>query len=175
MKHLINAGARVDSEDDLGLTPLHLACFWGHGNMVTYLIHDAGANVSRAVQSGFYEGSTPLHKATEKGYAAIVRILLDADADVNATDAYGYTPLHWAAQEGHLAIVQDLCQDGANTTGTLHYGDSRGDTALAIARKKGHQPICHYLETLSHQTNASSAKRSGDSVLGPAKIKKSRL
>jgi ankyrin repeat protein len=45
--------------------------------------------------------------AAEKGHEAIVKLLLEKGADVEAKDReYGLTPLLWAALNGHEAIVK---------------------------------------------------------------------
>ena len=62
------------------------------------------------------DGSTPLHWATWKGHLAIVSLLLDAGADVNAqnhNDHWGTTPLHAAAHANQAAIAQLLIARGA--------------------------------------------------------------
>jgi hypothetical protein len=53
-------------------------------------------------------GYTALHRAAFAGHAAVVQLLLDAHAAVNAPAANGYTPLHEAAFGGHTAVVQLL-------------------------------------------------------------------
>ena len=59
--------------------------------------------------------TTPLHLAAHRGYLDIVKLLLDAGADVNAEEGnYSKsTPLHWAAKEGNLQVVKLLVQSGA--------------------------------------------------------------
>jgi hypothetical protein len=57
----------------------------------------------------------PLHNAAKNGDEAEVdRLLLQADADPNATDQHGHTPLHKAAKHGHKAIVTKLLRKGAD-------------------------------------------------------------
>ena len=59
--------------------------------------------------------TTPLHVAAHRGYLDIVRLLVDAGADVNAKEGnYSKsTPLHWAAKEGNLQVVKLLVESGA--------------------------------------------------------------
>ncbi len=51
--------------------------------------------------------STPLHLASHRGYLDIVKLLIDAGADVNAEEGnYSKsTALHWAAKEGNLQVA----------------------------------------------------------------------
>ncbi|MDJ0593943.1 MAG: sigma-70 family RNA polymerase sigma factor [Pleurocapsa sp. MO_226.B13] len=59
--------------------------------------------------------TTPLHIAAHRGYSDLVKLLLDAGADVNAEEGnYSKsTPLHWAAKEGNLQVVKLLVESGA--------------------------------------------------------------
>jgi ankyrin repeat protein len=54
-------------------------------------------------------GWTPLSLAASYGHEAIVKLLLEAKADIESRDTeYGRTPLSWAAEYGHEAIVKLL-------------------------------------------------------------------
>ncbi|CAF1407174.1 unnamed protein product [Rotaria sp. Silwood1] len=63
-------------------------------------------------------GRTPLHVASTKINAAIVKTLIDHGADVNAEDSLGNTPLHLACISSRLAIVGVLLRAGANLSST---------------------------------------------------------
>ena len=39
---LLEVGARLEAEDDCGLTPLHIACMEGHVSLVSFFIDAAG-------------------------------------------------------------------------------------------------------------------------------------
>ena len=45
---------------------------------------------------------------------ALVRLLLDAEADKEKVNDAGFTPLHGACQKGHNAVVKLLIDEGAN-------------------------------------------------------------
>ncbi|XP_038654639.1 protein phosphatase 1 regulatory subunit 16A [Scyliorhinus canicula] len=60
------------------------------------------------------DGLTALHQCCIDDYEEIVKLLLEAQADVNACDSELWTPLHAAATCGHLHLVQQLIQHGAN-------------------------------------------------------------
>ena len=55
-----------------------------------------------------------MHFATEGGRLEMVRLLLDASADMNSETTDSLTPLHLAAQEGYLEIARLLLDAGAD-------------------------------------------------------------
>jgi ankyrin repeat protein len=62
------------------------------------------------------DGLTALHAAAQGGNLDIVRVLIEAKANVEARSRLGgYTPLHLAAQGGHLTVVRALLDGGATT------------------------------------------------------------
>ncbi|XP_068751702.1 ankyrin-1-like [Montipora capricornis] len=73
-KHLKN-GANVDERDQFLLTPLHLACWYGHESVVKLLLdHNADVNALDRFQF------TPLQKAEHCNHQSIIQLLLDHDA-----------------------------------------------------------------------------------------------
>ena len=60
------------------------------------------------------EGFTPLHHAAEWGHVELVRLLVEARADIEYKRSTAEPPLHLAAQEGQLDVVRLLVDLGAN-------------------------------------------------------------
>ena len=58
---------------------------------------------------------TPLHEASNHGFRDITRVLIKAEADINATGGSdNITPISDAAQNGHFEIVDLLFESGAD-------------------------------------------------------------
>jgi ankyrin repeat protein len=104
---LIDNKAAVDTYDVYGESPLLDAIEYRNDRAAELLI-DAGASVNaeqqpprtrrpRLYQRPTYNKQAPLYRALLTGSESVVHKLLDAKADVNATDVNGNTPLHAAS------------------------------------------------------------------------------
>ena len=78
---------------------------------------------------------TALMCASSTGHLDVVRALLAANADVNATNAHGNTALMYASKgwnHSHLEVVQALLAAKAD----VNAKDADGDTALIYASRE---------------------------------------
>src|ERR1039458_942300 len=78
---LLAAGAKVNTADEYGETPLTLACSTGDDVLIDKLLK-AGANAKAAR----WNGETALMIAANSGSAAAVKELIAAGADINAAE-----------------------------------------------------------------------------------------
>ena len=60
------------------------------------------------------KGNLPLHHATLHGYIDVVRVLLNAECNINHQSNHGHTPLHLAVLSPSIEIVRILVRYGAD-------------------------------------------------------------
>ena len=103
-------GRSIEEPENHSIPPLLWAAVEGDVSTVRELIA-GGADVNR-----YGPDETPLIAAARKGYddkhREVVRLLLDAGANINAKDMYGRTATQNAARKGLGAMVQYLMSRG---------------------------------------------------------------
>lgn len=135
--------ARLKAVSSDGFSPLGLAAFFGHPEVVALLL-EAGADPDVASRNTMRV--TPLHSAAAHGVADVAlhicRLLLDRGADPDAAQAGGWRPLHHAAAHGNLELVRLLLGHGAERAPE----SDDGRTPLSMAREGGHEAVVRFLE-----------------------------
>ncbi|XP_012266246.2 transient receptor potential channel pyrexia [Athalia rosae] len=127
-KHLLSKGARVDSCDGDGRTPLHLAASSGSVEIIEELL-------KHGAKPGEWDASkrcTPLHCAAAAGNVRSVKQLIKAGADVNA-GLEVKSPLHYAVLNNAGDCVEALLEAGASANNPQVYTE----TPLHVAASLG--------------------------------------
>lgn len=121
----------------------------GNATQVTHLL---GQGVPP--DSSLKDGTTPLFMAAQQGHTVIVKLLLNARANVNAKGYKGATPLIIAATAGHKTIVSMLLKHGARVDAP------RNDaaTALYMAAQNGYLDIVKQLIKAGADVNKRAYK-----------------
>lgn len=144
-------GESVNSSDDDGNTPMHLAAREGHESIVDLLVNK-GADVNVNNDNNY----TPLHLAAIEGHESVVSLLVKKGADVNIQTKDWQTPLHLAARHGYIKIVKILTLNGSDLDATQRYrhdderkkkGFLSGEqyTPLLYAVEGGYVEVAEYL------------------------------
>ena len=159
VRTLLKQGADVGAAHGDGMTALHWAAERADADLAEMLVY-AGANVAAVTRIGqkvrygytFYDhenvgaetrpsGVTALHLAAASGNAALVQLLVEHGADVNAKEAeWGQTPLIFAAAQNRADAIRALLAAGADaaiTSKTIDVAhESQMDRAAAALQRK---------------------------------------
>ncbi|XP_009766633.1 uncharacterized protein [Nicotiana sylvestris] len=114
----------VNSRDKHSRTPLHLAAWSGHAQIVDYLCKNK-ADVGAAAM----DDMGAIHFAAQKGHLEVVRLLVSSGVSIKSCNRKGMTPLHYAAQGSHLELVKYLLKKGAN----VNTKNKAGKTPIDLA------------------------------------------
>ena len=131
MELLIDKGADINAENNIGQTPLDRAELFNKAETAKLLInHGAKRGLFSSVSSGDTEevkrrisqgaevnairiGQSLLHIACQSGNKKIVELLINSGADVNVSNRRGLTPLDIAERDGQTEIIELLRVHGA--------------------------------------------------------------
>ena len=149
MDLLINAGADVNTHGTNGSTGLILAVDNGHDECVNSLIK-AGACVNDRENDIF--NSTPLMCAVRAEKTSLVKLLIDAGADVNTVDFFGKTLLFRAIEKKSKELVKTLLQSGA----IKNQVDRKGISPLYYATLSKHEESFDLLYEAGADVNISN-------------------
>lgn len=139
---LLDAGAAIENPET------------GFSELITAAQHAGGEVAAALVAAGAepnglspLEG-VPLAEAAYAGNLAVMTVLLEAGADVNAQvegqGGFHYTPLFSAAYGGSREAADLLLRWGADPA----WADEAGDTAASVAAGQGHRELGEYLDSL---------------------------
>ncbi|KAM9468330.1 protein phosphatase 1 regulatory subunit 12A isoform 6-T6 [Clarias gariepinus] len=172
-EYLISQGANVGVVNSEGETPLDIAEEEAMEELLKNEINRQGVDIEAArkeeerimlrdarqwLNSGQINdvrhaksGGTALHVAAAKGYAEVLKLLIQAGYDVNIKDYDGWTPLHaaahWGKDEACRILVENLCD--------MDLVNKVGQTAFDVAD----EDVMGYLEELQKKQNLLIEKK----------------
>ena len=112
LRELLDAGADPNEFAPDGFTPLTLACFFKRPQAAQLLL-DRGADVHQRARNESIQVLPIQSAAADGGSVEIVRMLLDAGADVNATQPGGFRAIDAARIDGNKELERLLLERGS--------------------------------------------------------------
>ena len=128
----LRMGADVHDRSTDGITPLFRAVMWARDPSVIAVLLSAGADVNEQLEIEGVMATPLLVAAGSQHRAAVMGVLLDAEADPNFRGPKGKTTLHVAAGRAKWEFVSLLLEHGAHPN-TL---DDSGQTPLGTVAER---------------------------------------
>lgn len=129
----------VESRTAQDESPLMISALKGQFDLASRLI-ERGADVNKP-------GWTPLHYAATNGHVAVIRLLLDKHAYIDAAAPSGTTPLMMAAHYGTPEAIKVLLDEGADPMLKNLQGLSAIDFANRAGRKESAELIAAFVRS----------------------------
>lgn len=147
VKYLARTHKLYNCKDKTGDEPIHMAVIARQLPIIAYLVQEYPS----VVHARDHTGAQPLHLAVgDDGETArkmrpkaiqspqfreqVMKLLIDAKADLNAQDSHGGTPLHYAAQKGHKDAVKLLISRGVSVERTNVLGETPLEEAIMASQ-----------------------------------------
>jgi len=109
---LIRSGAQINSQNNLGVSPLHLAALLGNVFLVRLLFSCGATQLTTAM-----DGYLPIHLACAEGHTEVVKAILELEEGcINSRDYEGDNPLHHAVYSENVNTVKALLESKRPTT-----------------------------------------------------------
>jgi len=139
-------GIQVDATNTADETALMLAAN-ANDLLSANLLIEAGASINRP-------NWTPLHYAASKGHTAMMRLLIDNDAYIDAESPNGTTPLMMAAYYASPMAVKLMLEEGADP----NLQNQDGQTALDMALSKDKPLSAQYIRVFKEALEAKEGQ-----------------
>ena len=118
LSELINKG------DNKGRTPIYIAAFCGHVEVINYLIEQTENNLmidAETNENHTVPGFTPLIAACQEGQQLAVQVLMNAGADVRRQDKEGGDCAYMAAIGNHVNVLKEVIPQHPDLVGRRLY------------------------------------------------------
>lgn len=152
--------AHINSFDNFGCTPLHIAASGGSKELVELLLQ-YGANPSIADKSCW----TPLHSAANAGDYEACKILLKAGADAMALTDAGTSALHYLVRHStdEVELFTEVLTLLLNKGADIDSQNKHGESPLIQASFRGKKQSVDFL--LEHHAEVNVTTKTGETSL----------
>ena len=142
---LLRNGAKLNSIDSYGCTPLHEASMLGFDAIVSTMLNQGGGSlVQQTINIKSKKDSlTPLQIASICGHEAVVKQLIMHGANVNVCNRSGESPLHDVSSRGYANIAKLLLKANPDLINIKCTTNHR--TALHLAAERDQHTITQLL------------------------------
>ncbi|KAE8776410.1 Ankyrin-3 [Hordeum vulgare] len=153
VRYLLDKGANLNKQDNVGFSPLHYATKKGGNNRMVRLLLSKGASVDVFSSEG-----TPLHIAASYGKSGMMQILLQHNADPNTVSADIGTPMAAAlcVASGRITESDALKCMKLLVKASADLNCANPDTPLVVATSKGLCECVEYLLEVGADANIPS-------------------
>jgi serine/threonine-protein phosphatase 6 regulatory ankyrin repeat subunit A len=117
MQLLVSRGGATNLADNMGRTPLMMAAYFGHTNVVDLLMSRLSLPVEKLNLCHVdQQDNTALHLACLQGHEDCAMAILEKCSDeiIQMANSDQKTPLHISSKTGLVRVVQELVQRGAD-------------------------------------------------------------
>ena len=143
----LTVGIKVNTKDELGRTPLMIACFMTNKRrreIVCKLLLDHGANVK--IRDKF-KRTILMYACATRNEFLLDQLLLYNDDDLNWKDVDGNTCLMYAAIEGDIKVLEKLLRPFIRYGVDLDVSNKNGLTAYLLALRNGNRDCANLLQS----------------------------
>ena len=148
LNYLLQKKAKINVQDNEGVTPLTMACKMGQPKILKQLLDfKTVAKANPNLKDKFCR--SPLHWAAERGEAECARALIAAKADLNAEDGDHETPFVRAIKQNRLDVLDVLIEAGCDRTDI----DGLNGTAMTMACMLGRNQVIQRLLAAGEDIN----------------------
>ena len=146
------SGWKRINDSGKGLTPIHLAAWFGISESVEKLVVKYDSPMVQSEEDDRGVSFNCIQIAAFRGHVNVIKILAPLTTNPLASDSIGWTPLHHAADRGHLEVVKvlvglldDVSYYWLLNTPTVTSSTLGGDSPIYLARRHRHTEVAQFL------------------------------
>ena len=142
---LMDFGTDINTETEMGLNCLHIACQEDQLRFIIYLIEKLNFDPNKKDK----KNSLPLHWASYYGSEHCAKYLISKTNNINALDYEGHSFLHLSVLSRNLKLIKNLIYSGVD----INIKDNKGLTCIDYCKEKKYDDELKIFEELNQSCN----------------------